>query len=230
MSKMRSLNPLLVILTCAASLWAWINLPDMTSYPIHWNARGEADGFSSKGGVAFVLSLMPFTAASMHMLLSFLSRAEAVKKDIEKSGLVYDITWHSCLWLFLGINILIAGAYLRMESGQPLSSDGTPLLKILPFCMGLFFFVIGNVLGKARQNKFVGVKTPWTLKSKSTWEATHRLTAWLWVGAGVLLMILPLMLAPPASVLAMVALIIGASFYPMFYSYKFYQTAPDRPE
>ena len=228
MSKMRSLNHLLVILTCAASLWAWMALPDMERYPIHWNARGEADGFGTKAGVAMVLLIMPITAISTHWLMWFLTRIDVIKEQIKQSGPVYDITWHVCLWLFLGLNIAIAATYMSLVAGQPLSSSGDVMLKFMPAALGLVFIIIGNVLGKAKQNKYVGVKTPWTFKSKSTWDATHRFSSWLWVLGGAALMVAPFFFSIEVGVIIIVTLVLVLSFLPILYSYLFYRTATDK--
>lgn len=229
MSKTRSLNPLLVILTCAASLWAWMILPEAEQYPIHWNARGEADGFSSKMGVAMVLGIMPFTAITMHWLFAFLLRVETVRKDIKKSGPVYDIVWHGCLWLFLAINVMITATYMGMSKSAAAAVNGEMFLKFMPIATGLFLIVLGNVMGKASQNKYVGVKTPWTLKSRSTWEATHRLSARLWVAGGLAMIVTALLMPSVAGVLVFAALALSIGFVPVVYSYIYYRTAKDKP-
>jgi len=175
-NTLRSLNHLLVILTCAASIWAWMSLPELESYPIHWNAAGEADGFSSKRGVLLVLSLLPITAISTHLLMWFLPKIESINEAVEKSGIVYDVTWHGCLWLYLIMNGVIALMYMSLLKGDASSFDSDLMMRVMPVALGLLFIVLGNVLGKARLNKYVGIKTPWTLKSKSTWDATHRMS------------------------------------------------------
>jgi len=172
-NTLRSLNHLLVILTFAASIWAWINLPELERYPIHWNAAGEADGFSSKWGVFFVLSIFPLTAISTHLFLWFLPKIQSVREAVEESGIVYDITWHCCLWLYLVMNGVIALIYMSLLKGDATSFDSDLMMRVMPAALGLLYIVLGNVMGKARQNKYVGVKTPWTLKSKSTWDATE---------------------------------------------------------
>ena len=229
-SVMRSLNHLLVILTCAASLWAWLTLPELESYPIHWNARGEADGFSSKRGVLLVLSLMPLTAIFTHALMWGLTKMETANQSIENSGIVYDVTWHVCLWMFLVINIVIAVIYMGLVKDGAETFDSDLIWRVLPFLLGLMFVIIGNVLGKAKQNKYVGVKTPWTLKSKVTWEATHRMTAWLWVGGGAFMMLIPFVWTGMPAIIALIAVSTLISFVPIIYSYVFYQSASDKLE
>ena len=44
----------------------------------------------------------------------------------------------------------------------------------VPAIVGALFVVIGSVLGRVRPNWFVGVRTPWTLSSKVSWERTNR--------------------------------------------------------
>jgi hypothetical protein len=50
----------------------------------------------------------------------------------------------------------------------------------------VLFMVIGNLMGKIRPNWFVGVRTPWTLSSKKSWNKTHRLAGWLFMLMGAL--------------------------------------------
>lgn len=227
---MRSLNHLLVLLTCAASLWAWVSLPELDIYPIHWNIHGEADGFSSKWGVLLVLFILPITAIFTHALMWVLTKTESVKAAMEKSSLVYDITWHSCLWLYLVINIILAGLYMTLLEGPPASFDNDLLIRVLPVMSGVFFIVIGNVMAKAKQNLFVGVRTPWTLKSKSTWDATHRMSGRLWVGGGLVMMLVPFVLSGASAITAFIALVLIISFVPIIYSYVYYRSASDKPE
>ena len=58
--------------------------------------------------------------------------------------------------------------------------------------MGVLFIVLGNFMGKIRPNWFVGVRTPWTLSSKLSWDKTHRLAGWLFMLMGALFALLAL--------------------------------------
>lgn len=227
-SALRSLNILLVLLTCVASIWAWINLPEMERYPVHWNARGEADAFGSKKAVLLNLSIMPFTALFMYVVLRICSGLSGAKDAMKNNRLVFDILMHSLLWLFLVIGIFIASQYMDKDAGEGSPLKVEIMLRLLPIFLAIFFIVIGNILPKFRQNYFIGVRTPWTLKSKMTWEATHRVTARLWVGAGVLTLIAQLFTSPEQGLFITIALLLGASFGAIIYSYVYYLKAPDR--
>jgi len=52
--------------------------------------------------------------------------------------------------------------------------------------LGILFYLLGVVLGKAKRNWFVGIKTPWTLSSDKVWDKTHVLGGKLFKIAGVI--------------------------------------------
>jgi uncharacterized membrane protein len=45
--------------------------------------------------------------------------------------------------------------------------------------------VLGNFMGKIRPNWFVGIRTPWTLSSKLSWNKTHRAGGWTFIVVGL---------------------------------------------
>ena len=42
---------------------------------------------------------------------------------------------------------------------------------------------------KIKQNYTVGIKLPWTLNSEENWNRTHRMASWLWIIAGIVLIL-----------------------------------------
>jgi len=46
---------------------------------------------------------------------------------------------------------------------------------------GLIFIIMGNFMGQIRQNNLFGIRTPWTLKSKLSWDKTHQLGSKLFI-------------------------------------------------
>ncbi len=59
--------------------------------------------------------------------------------------------------------------------------------------MGLLFLILGNYLPKIRQNRTMGIKLPWTLQSEENWTRTHRLSGFLWVLCGLVMIPLSLL-------------------------------------
>jgi len=93
--------------------------------------------------------------------------------------------------------------------------------------VGALFIVAGNLLAKVRPNWFIGIRTPWTLSSKTAWDKTHRLAAWLFVIAG-LLIIADIAVPLPWRVIPMVALPACAALIATIYSYLVWRTATDK--
>ena len=99
--------------------------------------------------------------------------------------------------------------------------------RFIGLAVGAMFFVMGNVLGKLRPNWFFGVRTPWTLSSKLSWNKTHRLAGWVFVLGGLLLMAAGLVGTPTAMGIAFAVLMAGV-LGAVTYSYFVWRSDPDR--
>jgi uncharacterized membrane protein len=187
------------IAAIAASAAVYPGLPDRV--PIHWNIRGEIDGFGSRAFGAFFL---PGIMLAMIGLLALLPRLtpRSMSMDSFRPTYAYIVLLVTALFAFIHALTLTAAA------GRPLDF---PRAMIGGFF--LFFALMGNVLGRVTRNPYVGIKVPWTLASDRVWNATHRLGAWLFVACGVIGLILmaaraPLWITPIPIVIAAVVPIV----------------------
>ena len=82
----------------------------------------------------------------------------------------------------------ITSLFLYIYIVMILNSIGyhVPMEKAIPAGISVLFIIWGNLLGKIRQNYFVGIKLPWTLSSEHVWNKTHRLGGKLMVLSGIL--------------------------------------------
>ena len=82
-------------------------------------------------------------------------------------------------------------------------------------------------MGKIRPNWFVGVRTPWTLSSRRSWNKTHRLAGWLFVVMGIAIGACSFVQTP-----WMLAVALSLSFVSMtwlvIYSYLIWRGDPER--
>jgi uncharacterized membrane protein len=76
--------------------------------------------------------------------------------------------------------------YIQAMTLQGTMSRALDFPRAMSGGMFLFFMLLGNVMGRIRRNFYVGIRVPWTLASDRGWNDTHRLAAWLWMGAGAL--------------------------------------------
>ncbi len=55
-----------------------------------------------------------------------------------------------------------------------LSSQGLQAARLVPEVVLLFLAICGNLLYNARPNRYLGIRTPWTLRNEEVWKRTHR--------------------------------------------------------
>ncbi|HVX10622.1 MAG TPA: SdpI family protein [Pirellulales bacterium] len=192
-----------------AALAAYPYLPEQV--PIHWNIRGEVDGYGAKQWAIFLTPAAMIGLLALFRLLPWLS-PKSFTLDTFRGTYEFVVALSMGLMAYIHALLLWAAWAGPVDLGRALSGG---------IC--LFFVLIGNVLGKVRRNFFMGVRTPWTLASERVWIDTHRLAARLFVAAGVIGFLLCLLLGGPAAIAGTVALIIVAAFVPVFYSLIHYK-------
>lgn len=199
---------LLVMAMLGVALSVGGGLPDDARLPIHWNVRGEADGFGDK----WTALLTPVgIAALLSLLFYFLPSLEPRRKGLERSQRLYLWGWAALLLMSGAIELVVVSEALGWA---------LPANHIIIAATGMMLLLIGNQLGKSRSMYMVGIRTPWTLASEEVWIKTHRLGGKLMVIGGGLMVVASL-LPLPSSMLAAVA---GASLaitvgVPVVYSY-----------
>jgi uncharacterized membrane protein len=201
------LNLGLVGLAFLAAAAIYPQLP--ATVPIHWNARGQANGFAPRAWGAF---LMPVVMAGVYLLFAVIPRISPRGFGVERFGRVYQIFQTAILAFLLLMSVLVSWAGTGAK---------VPIGRAVYLGVGLLFIVLGNFLGKVTKNFFVGIRTPWTLASDEVWLRTHRLGGKLFVLAGLGLVVCGLLgVGSPFAPLAAVALAGGV---PAVYSYLLYR-------
>jgi uncharacterized membrane protein len=201
------LNLGLVALAFVAAGAIYGHLP--ATVPMHWNARGQADGFAPRAWGAF---LMPIVMVGTYLLLTAIPHISPRGFGVERFARVYRIFQTAILAFLLLTSVLVSWA----GTGAKIPLDRAVYLGI-----GLLFVVLGNFLGKVTKNFFVGIRTPWTLASDEVWLRTHRLGAKLFVLAGLGLIVCGLLGVggawPPLAAAGL------AGGVPIVYSYLLYR-------
>lgn len=172
------------------SIWAYPRLPPRVA--THWNWAGEPGGFAAKWLAA---GITPVVIVGLRGLMS-------VIRKINSGGGKYGTSADSFWLLVNGILLLLTAFHTVLIGyglGLPVTLNGLVLIGI-----GLFFIVIGNYLGRAEPNRLIGIRTPWTLSSDRVWRATHRTGGWLFVIAGVVMIVSPVVREVAALLLAMI--------------------------
>jgi uncharacterized membrane protein len=185
-------------------------LPDIV--PTHWNATGVADGFSSKN-VAVILT--PSIALGLLILFAFLPKIDPKKEK-------YELFAKS--WEILQVVMVLFFAYIHGVSLYAALNPDISMNSWVLSGMGVLFIILGNYMGKIKQNFFIGIKTPWTLSNEEVWNKTHRLGGWCFVIAGFMFLLEALFHV--ASTPIFIAAISISAILPILYSYILYKKLP----
>lgn len=167
--------PLLILATMAFAAAIYDRLPERM--PIHWNARGEVDGYGSRFWGAFGL---PAFLILIWAILRAVPYIDPRKENIEKFRGAYETMVIAVIALMCLIQVAVLGNAL----GWPISVG-----RVVPSVVGALFVVLGNLLPRFRSNFFMGIRTPWTLSSETVWTKTHRFGGYFMVVVGFLLVI-----------------------------------------
>ncbi|SFK77322.1 SdpI family protein [Rhodanobacter glycinis] len=204
-------SAIFAVIAVGVAIWLYPHLP--ARVPIHWDGQGHANGYASRFWGVAIWPLMIIVLAALTVLLPCISpRRFAITPFADVYG---------------GLMLAIQGAMLVIGVTAQLGSAGypVPISTVVPLVAGVLLVVVGNYMGKLRRNFFVGIKTPWTLASEAVWERTHRLGGWLFVLAGVAMVVDAL--AGGAGWWMLVAVAV-ACLVPAAYSYVVYRRLEGR--
>jgi len=198
------------MLVAAAIVWPYV--PERI--PTHWNLEGEPDGYSGK---LFGLLFPPALTCGLYLLLLFLPRLDPGYRNYQNFAGTY-----------LAIRVSLVCFMLAVYGVTVLAALGRPVDVTAAICVavGVLFAILGNFMGKIRPNWFAGVRTPWTLSSKTSWDKTHRQAGWLFIAMGILIVVSGFAQNGWMFTLTGVV-VVGGIVWLVVYSYLVYRTADD---
>jgi uncharacterized membrane protein len=205
----------IIALMFAVAAWAWPQVPDRL--PVHWNIKGEVDGW---GGKFMGLLLLPLTVLGIYLLTAVLPLVDPRRANYANFAKAYN----AIRIAFAAFMAIVYGATVTAAFGHRVDMNTIILVAI-----AVLFFVIGNFMSKIRPNWFVGVRTPWTLSSKLSWDKTHRLAGWLFLVMGAMAVVLAF--HQTGWMLALMLLVDAACVaWMLVYSYIVYRRDPERAQ
>ena len=204
------------LIAAGFSAWAWGQIPSDTQVPIHWGLNGQPNGWAPKW---VALAIMPITILVIGGIFAGIPYVDPRRPNLVRSSTAY-------LWIASAAIAVITVAHIA--STAVVLGAKLDIGRIVSLIVGAMFAVIGNFLGKTRSNWFVGIRTPWTLSSERSWTRTHRLAGYLFVAAGILVILLSF--TAPADVLmwGLLGSVGLAALIPVIYSYFAWRDDPDR--
>ena len=193
----------LIVLAVIAGLLLWSQLPD--PMPSHWNAAGEIDGYMSKFWGVF---MMPMITLGLLGLFLVIPHIDPLKANIAKFIGIFN----GFIVVFVAYMLYVYALTLFAALGRTFNMT----VMLLPV-IGLLFIGIGYMMGKAKRNFFIGIRTPWTLSSETVWDETHKLGSKLFMLGGAATIISAFL--GENGVWLMLGAMLIAAFVPIVYSY-----------
>ena len=179
------------LLALAASVAVYPWLPDRV--PVHFDLAGHADGWASRPMGAFLLPAIGLVLIPLALL--------------RQRGAATVVASVSAF--LAGLHVLVLRAAL---------GDGTLGSAIWILC-GAFFVVLGLLLPRVRQNRWIGVRTPWAMRSPEVWARTQRVGGYAMLASGLVVLLSAGDNGPVGLAVRLVA-ILGGSLVPMIYSWR----------
>ncbi|MGA2935342.1 MAG: SdpI family protein [Methanomicrobiales archaeon] len=207
LSKGRAIIAGILILTFAIAIVAYPYLPDRLAS--HWGVSGEVNGYLPK---IWGLFIVPVISAALTLLFLLIPRIDPLGKNIAKFMDAYEqfVVIILAFLFYVSLLTILWNTGMRFSIGQVLS----PAFAVL-------FYACGILIGKAKRNWFIGIRTPWTLSSDRAWDKTHAIGGKLFRIAGVLA--LGGILLPGIAWLFLLGPILLISGYLVVYSYLEYR-------
>jgi uncharacterized membrane protein len=204
---------LLILAALGVSVLYYPQLPDRVA--THWGMSGEPNGWSSRLWGAWML---PLLMAVMWVIMRATPHLDPKRANYANFSAVYETLIVATLAFMLGAHILILAA----ASGQKVNVGRLVMMGI-----GAFFIVIGVILPRIHPNWFVGIRTPWTLTSDLSWNATHRVGGWLFAVIGAATLVTA-GIEPKTATWVLIVGVAAAVLVMFVYSYVVWRDDPSR--
>jgi uncharacterized membrane protein len=193
----------LAALSFLVSLYFYGALPERMA--THWNAAGQANGFTDKAFGAFMTPILSF---ALVVFFIFLPRVDPLRENYAKFQKHYDLFILFLSAFFAYINVAVI--YSNLGGSVSFST------VLIPGFAALFYF-LGVLMEKAERNWFVGIRTPWTLSSDRVWKRTHEIGGKLFKACGVVCLLG--LVFPDWAIIIVVVPVVAAAVYSVGFSY-----------
>lgn len=184
--------------------------------PVHYGLDGEVDRWGGRGEVGGLIALM----GALIVLIAGGAGLAAGRADDPARRRALRMTQLVSLSTLFGVALFAGGASL---GGVASIAGGLPMAGF-----SLVLLAAGAFLGRVGPNPFVGVRTPWTYKSRLAWDRSNRLAGRLLFVLGLFGLAASAVAPQPAGLTALGAGLVAALLWSVVESWRVWRADPDR--
>lgn len=195
----------------------WPSLP--ATIPTNFNIEGVPERVGLKSDFLLLMIFLFLTNLMLYFLFRYIPHVEEPTLSIEPLKILqakyYRIRFQIHIYLAVFTSVII----FMVSQGRPFVMERWVFPGV-----GVLIVGIGFYLRRLQPNYFVGVRTPWTLKSTDIWRQTHQMAGTLWISAGVASVIAGFFMPVVPGVFLLIFLGAILAALPYIYSYRLFNT------
>jgi len=130
---------------------------------------------------------------------------------------LFESTFQLSRWAVVLFIHFIFGFGIAYNLGYQVSMN-----MVVSVGIGIFWIIMGNVMGRIRFTYYMGIRTPWTLASEEVWRKTHRFGGKCWFVGG-LVMIIAAFFPAAYFLVTFIPVLLLSTIIPTIYSYMLYR-------
>lgn len=186
--------------------------------PVHFNLAGAADRWGDRVEVGLTLAALAAVGLALALGMGWAAARQEPGSSRRRSlGAAQAI-------ILLSFTALTGLILFLSLSGQGVEAPRGAMMAGL----GLLFAAIGALLGRVGPNPFVGVRTPWTYKSRRAWDRSNRLAGRLFFFGGLAAMLAAPVSPQPWGLGALIVGVLVAAGWSVLESWRVWRVDPDR--
>lgn len=195
----------------------WPSLP--ATIPTNFNIEGVPERVGLKSDFLLLMIFLFLTNLMLYFLFRYIPHVEEPTLSIEPLKILqakyYRIRFQIHIYLAVFTSVII----FMVSQGRPFVMERWVFPGV-----GILIVGIGFYLRRLQPNYFVGVRTPWTLKSTDIWRQTHQMAGTLWISAGAASVIAGFFMPVVTGVFLLIFLGAILAALPYIYSYRLFNT------
>ena len=199
----------------AAGVWIMVAGPSGLM-PVHYDWSGEVNGWGTRveAGARIAGPGLVLTVLGIGFGVEAARSPDPARRRAQRAGQMVALVAIVGLVLFLGGTSL---------TGVTSIGGGAPMAAL-----SLIFVLVGAFLGRVGPNPVVGLRTPWTFKSRLAWDRSNRLVGRLLFFLGLFGVAASIFAPQPAGLVALFTGLTIAAFLAVAESWRVWRTDPDR--